>query len=84
MHGARSALLQAASEFCAGETDGVTDDPEKGCVRCHVHVVLLAIDGQRNHEQFLQVVDLSQLMPLGNGENGKFESARFLNFQSEI
>ena len=84
MHGARSALLQAASEFCSGQADGVTNDPEQRRVRCHIHVVLLAIDGERNHERSSKCksIAIDNVRGIGKSENSKLNDS--CNFKSEI
>ncbi len=50
---AGTALLQPASEFRSSQTDRVANDPQQGCVRTDIDVVLFAIDRQGNHGNLL-------------------------------
>ncbi len=49
MHRAGAALADAASEFCSGEAEMLTDDPEQGRICGRIDMHLLSVENETRH-----------------------------------
>jgi hypothetical protein len=54
MHGARTALADAAAEFRPLEIENIAQHPQKGHVASYVDCVACAVDGDRMSHRFLE------------------------------